>query len=211
MVLGLVLLFGIGGRIVTMSVSEDQPAATPTPSDSAPTDDVPWTEPASGSTFELRQVLFQESGQTVNDPPRAPGPDAGGPKATERLLRTDCDLRPRPAERDDLLIACDVLGFRYGLGPSELPADAVADAAAVTASDGSWVVQVSLTPDAADAFAQVTGRVSAMQPPLNQLAIVLNGVVVSAPAVQEPIAGGELQVTGQFTQRDAEALASALV
>lgn len=206
MVLLFVLLFGIGGRIVTMSTPDAaQPAATPTPTDS-----VPWTEPASTSTFALRQVLFQESGQTVNDPPLAPGPDAGGPKATERLLRTDCDLKPRPAKPDDLVIACDGLGFRYGLGPSELPNDPVADATAVVASDGSWAVQVSLTPEAADDFAALTARVSDLQPPLNQLAIVLNGAVVSAPAVSESIAGGELQINGAFTQRDAEALASSL-
>ena len=47
-------------------------------------------------------------------------------------------------------------------------------------------------------------------PPLNQLAIVLNGAVVSAPAVQEPISGGVLQITGSFTQEEAEALAASL-
>jgi preprotein translocase subunit SecD len=207
MVLLIVLLFGIGGRVVMMSASD---TTEPTPQPSA-TDSVPWTEPGSGNALALRQVLFQESGQTLKKPALAPGPDSGGPKASARLLRTDCDLAPRPAKPDDLIIACDAPGFRYGLGPSELPADAVADAAAVQAPDGAWAVSVTLTEAAADDFADVTGRLSSVQPPLNQLAIVLNGAVVSAPAVNERITGGELQISGAFTQEEAEALASSLV
>ena len=70
---------------------------------------------------------------------------------------------------------------------------------------------MTLTDAAADDFADVTGRLSSVQPPLNQLAIVLNGAVVSAPAVNERITGGELQISGAFTQEEAEALASSLV
>ena len=117
MVLLIVLLFGIGGRVVLMSAS-DTTEPTPEPS---PSGSVPWTEPGSGNALALRQVLFQESGQTLTKPALAPGPDSGGPKASARLLRTDCDLAPRPAKPDDLIIACDAPGFRYGLGPSELP------------------------------------------------------------------------------------------
>jgi preprotein translocase subunit SecD len=206
-ILLLVVLFGIGGSMVMMSASEkSEPTPEPSPTGSAP------TPPAgSGNALELRRVLFQESGQTLQKPALAPGPDSGGPNASARLLRTDCDLAPRPAKPDDLIIACDAPGFRYGLGPSELPSDAVASASAVQTPDGEWAVLVTLTESAADDFAEVTGRLSSARPPLNQLAIVLNGAVVSAPAVNERIAGGELQISGAFAQQEAEALASSLV
>jgi len=42
------------------------------------------------------------------------------------------------------------------------------------------------------------------------LAIVLDGKLVSAPRINDAITGGSAQITGRFTQRDAEQLASAL-
>jgi preprotein translocase subunit SecD len=111
---------------------------------------------------------------------------------------------------DDRVILCDSVRFRYGLGPSELPPDAVERAVPLQGQAGDWVVQVQLADAAAPAFAQLTERLAGFGPPLNQVAIVLNGAVVSAPAVQEPITGGTLQISGSFTQDEAEALAASL-
>ena len=46
--------------------------------------------------------------------------------------------------------------------------------------------------------------------PGNRFAIVLDGVVVSAPGVNEAIPGGQAQITGQFTQDEAQDLANVL-
>jgi len=189
---------GLGAALVVGGGSDQ--GATPSPSQSEVTPGI----------FELRQVLFQESGETQRRPPLPPGPAEGGKNATRDLLRIDCDLPARPMAADDNVILCDSFGFRYGLGPSELPAGAVDQAIALQGQAGDWVVQVRLDAGAAKTFAEVTKRVSALGPPLNQLAIVLNGAVVSAPAVQEPISGGVLQITGSFTQQEAEALAASL-
>jgi hypothetical protein len=155
-------------------------------------------------------VLFQEGGQLQRKPPLAPGPASGGKDATRDLQRIDCSLQPRPIQDADSVILCDSVGFRYGLGPSELAPDAVASAVPLQGGFDDWVVQVQLTDAAAPDFAQLTERLADVGPPLNQVAIVLNGVVVSAPAVQEPITGGTLQITGSFTQDEAEALAASL-
>lgn len=184
--------------------------ATPAPESRSP-DGTPSSGPGQAASFELRQVYFQESGDIARQPPLAPGPAGGGKDATRNLLRVDCQLAPRPMAPDDKVILCDTFGFRYGLGPSELSAGAVADAIALQGQTSGWVVQVTLTPDAAAVFADVTARVAALGPPLNQLAIVLNGAVVSAPRVEEPINGGALQITGDFTQDEAQALAASLV
>ena len=46
--------------------------------------------------------------------------------------------------------------------------------------------------------------------PGNRFAIVLDGLVVSAPGVNEAIPGGQAQITGQFTQDEAQDLANVL-
>jgi preprotein translocase subunit SecD len=197
--LGAALLMGGGA-----SESDSAPTPTPSPSGAAP-------GAAEATSFELRQVYFQESGGIQRKPPLRPGPAKGGKDATGDLLRIDCDLQPRPTAPDDNVILCDSFGFRYGLGPSELSAGGVADAVALQGQASSdWTVQVTLTDEAAATFEDVTRRVSALGPPLNQLAIVLNDAVVTAPVVQEPIKGGVLQINGRFTQAEAEALATAL-
>jgi hypothetical protein len=179
------------------------------PSDAA-SDDPASAASIEPGVFELRQVLFQESGQIQRKPPLAPGPATGGKNATGDLLRIDCALQPRPTSPSDNVILCDGDGFRYGLGPSELPATPVASAIPLQGAFDDWVVQVELTAAAAPAFVDMTRRVSALGPPLNQVAIVLNDAVVSAPVVREPIKGSTLLISGTFTQGEAEALAASL-
>jgi preprotein translocase subunit SecD len=198
-----VVFAGLGAALL-VGGGASEPA--PTPSPTGPT-------PGAGQAakFELRQVLFQESGGIKRKPPLRPGPAEGGADATRDLLRVDCDLQPRPTAPDDNVILCDSFGFRYGLGPSELSGGGVADAVALQGeATDDWFVSVTLTEEAAATFEDVTKRVSVLGPPLNQLAIVLNDAVVTAPVVQEPIKGGELQISGTFTQAEAEALATAL-
>lgn len=176
--------------------------------DAGPTTSAP--APVEPGVFELRQVLFQEGGKVQRKPPLAPGPASGGEDATRDLQRIDCGRPARPMQADDSVILCDSFGFRYGLGPSELPPDAVESAVALQGGFDDWVVQVQLTDAAVPDFGALTERLAGFGPPLNQAAIVLNGAVVSAPAVQEPISGGTLQITGGFTQDEAEALAASL-
>jgi len=49
-----------------------------------------------------------------------------------------------------------------------------------------------------------------MAPPANQLAIVVNASVVSAPVVQERIESGQVQISSGFSRREAGDLAAAL-
>ena len=202
-----VVFAGLGAALL-MGGGASETDSTPSPS-GAPSGAAPGA--AEATSFELRQVYFQESGGIQRKPPLRPGPAKGGKDATGDLLRIDCDLQPRPTAPDDNVILCDSFGFRYGLGPSELSGGGVADAIALQGQASSdWTVQVTLTAEAAATFEDVTRRVSAFGPPLNQLAIVLNDAVVTAPVVQEPIKGGVLQINGRFTQAEAEALATAL-
>jgi preprotein translocase subunit SecD len=71
-------------------------------------------------------------------------------------------------------------------------------------------VVVTLYPDDAKAFGELTGRLAKEQPPRNQVAVVVDDKVVTAPAVMEAITGGEIQIVGSFTKKSAEDLVKQL-
>jgi preprotein translocase subunit SecD len=64
--------------------------------------------------------------------------------------------------------------------------------------------------DGTKAFGALTNRVTSLQSPLNQVAIVLDGLVVSAPRINEAIPSGNAQITGSFSQVEAQDLANVL-
>jgi preprotein translocase subunit SecD len=56
----------------------------------------------------------------------------------------------------------------------------------------------------------MTTRVTTLPPPQNQAAIVLDGLVYSAPRINEPINNGTAQITGNFSQIEAQDLSNVL-
>jgi preprotein translocase subunit SecD len=66
---------------------------------------------------------------------------------------------------------------------------------------GRMGVSISFNSEGARAFEEATGRLVG-----KQLAIVLDGVTLSAPVVQDRIAGGNAQITGRFTIDEAARL-----
>ncbi|GEL25683.1 hypothetical protein PSU4_46370 [Pseudonocardia sulfidoxydans NBRC 16205] len=96
-------------------------------------------------------------------------------------------------------------GVIYVLGPAELDGSHVASAEATNES-GTWAVQVGLTPAGATAFADLSGRNVG-----KQLAIVVDGDLVSAPIIQAPITGGAVQISGDFDRTAATRLADRIM
>ncbi|HAB18299.1 MAG TPA: protein translocase subunit SecD [Verrucomicrobiota bacterium] len=87
-----------------------------------------------------------------------------------------------------------------------LTSDSIAGARVARNSvTGAPEIDFSLKSDGARAFGEVT-RNNVGQ----RLAIVLDGVVISAPVINGPILGGNGQITGQFTEKEAFELATAL-
>jgi SecD-like export protein len=80
----------------------------------------------------------------------------------------------------------------------------------VTSSSGNWAILIYLLPPDAVGFERLTTRVYQEAPPRNQLALVVNGKVISAPTVQQPILGGKVQVEGGFTRDAAKRIADQL-
>jgi SecD/SecF fusion protein len=67
---------------------------------------------------------------------------------------------------------------------------------------GEWVVHFGLDRVGAKRFGEVSSR-HVGEP----FAIVLDGKVISAPVIREPIIGGQGQISGNFSVQDANDLA----
>jgi preprotein translocase subunit SecD len=103
---------------------------------------------------------------------------------------------------------------RLRLGPSKATGTIVktATAQAPQGLTGDWAVSVDLTGKGNTTFNELAALCYAGGPecPTKQIAIVLDGIVRSAPTVQEPQFSGTVSITGQFTEREAKDLALVL-
>jgi preprotein translocase subunit SecD len=117
-------------------------------------------------------------------------------------MGTTQEITPADQRRPDAEVVLDgqPKGTHLLLGPSALPEGAVRAAHAEDVA-----VAVVFTPEGTAALnalaAAQLGR---------QLAIVVDGEVVSAPTLQSADFGSEVTISGQFTRSEAEALAKAI-
>jgi hypothetical protein len=164
---------------------------------------------AAGPGLQLRPVLEKREPRVVAAP-AAPAP-AAAPADLETLATAGCGSLPAQTDgvpAGEPLVTCSATGdVAYRLGPVEVPHEQIVEVRAVLepSTPGSWVVLLKASGPGKAAIADLTGRLAAQQPPLNELAVVVDGVVETSPAVQEPITGGELQISGRYdstTARD---------
>ncbi len=115
------------------------------------------------------------------------------------------------------IIACDQLGTtKYVLGPAEVSGDEISNASSglETTSTGAvgttWIVSLDFNSQGTADFREVTTRLVDLESPRNQFAIVLDGLVISAPRINEIIPSGQAQISGTFTRESAATLAQQL-
>jgi len=87
---------------------------------------------------------------------------------------------------------------------ADLSGDRVSSAGASYERDG-WVVHLRFDSEGAKKFGDITAAHVH-----HRFAIVLDGVIQSAPVIQDAIYGGDAQITGKFTEEEARGLASVL-
>ncbi|WP_240506255.1 protein translocase subunit SecD [Thermoactinospora rubra] len=73
-----------------------------------------------------------------------------------------------------------------------------------------WIVQLSFKGKGPAEWSKLTTQAFNSPEPRNQVAIVLDGVVISAPRIINPIPGGQAEITGGFDEASATALADQL-
>ena len=113
----------------------------------------------------------------------------------------------------DTIAVCDRAGTtKYILAPAEVLGRQISKASAGIDTQGgsAWYVSLTFNGEGTKAFGALTTRVTSLSEPLNQVAIVLDGLVVSSPRINEPIPSGNAQITGSFTQLEAQDLANVL-
>ncbi|MER5472360.1 protein translocase subunit SecD [Streptomyces sp. NPDC002685] len=156
----------------------------------------------------------------------SPSASAGADPATAKLqaeyAALDCSDKAARAKAGDgakptdPTVACGQNSSgqwqKYVLGPAEVSGTDIKKAAAVfdTQSAAGWKVTMDFTSGGSKKFAAITGKLAQQQSPQNQFAIVLDGEVVSDPFVSQALTGGNAEISGSFTQTEAQDLANML-
>ena len=126
------------------------------------------------------------------------------------LLQSRCQGPDPLAGNDDpnqILVTCSQDRTQiYLLDKSIISGDQIDTAsAAFNQQPPQWVVNLKFKPDAANTWADYTAAHVG-----TQTAFVLDSQVVSAPVINEPIPGGNTQITGDFSAGKARDLANVL-
>ncbi|MFC7430284.1 MULTISPECIES: protein translocase subunit SecD [unclassified Agrococcus] len=179
----------------------------------------------SPAEIETNQAA-QEQTPPADDPAAAEPADASDLAWITPTLQAEFDTfdcasleDPERGEQptDEPLITCSEDGTaRYILGPTEVEGSDIADATAgqaltsTGAATNEWEVRLQLDGAGTEAFDEVTTRITSLESPRNQFAVVLDGAVIIAPQSNAVITNGEASITGGFDQESAQSLADQL-
>lgn len=160
--------------------------------------------------------LSKDAGQAAPRPSAVPTtrvpPVIGAPLAVRPVLEVPLVARPEdcapaaPTAPQDPLRICDVDKVAvYQLGPVALQLNLTGASETKLPTSEFHTVQMSMDPTSSTAFAQYTaanvGR---------QVAFVRDGVVLAAPAINQPIDGQSLQISGELNAATAATIARML-
>ncbi len=176
-----------------------------------------------GQTAELRfrQVLVEGAPNATTaaaDSTSATLPAGVTPELNAAYAALDCtnkaNLQGGSTEAPDVaVVSCDRTGSqKFILAPAQVLGNMVSKATAAIDQQGAagWYVMIDFNGEGTNKFGALTTSVTSLAAPQNQVAIVLDGLVVSAPRINEAINGGSAQITGSFTQEEASNLANVL-
>ncbi|MEI4277779.1 protein translocase subunit SecD [Klenkia terrae] len=188
----------------TSSVAPDSLAAEDT---TAPaTDATPTTDPAAATTAPAAT-----DGSTDGTTDGAAATPLTQEQAAAEYATLICSADDTSTGDVDLaesyLAACSEDGTaKYLLGPAVVEGTEVSSASAgTTAQTGEWVVNVDFSSQGSSTWAAYTTASVG-----SAVGIVLDGRVVSAPTINSAITGGTTQITGSFSQTEAQTLANQL-
>ncbi|QWC86705.1 protein translocase subunit SecD [Nocardioidaceae bacterium] len=106
------------------------------------------------------------------------------------------------------LVTCDENGLKYLLSVAVIEGTQLTDASAgIPQGQFNYTVNLSLNGEARGTFADISRAIAGTG---ELFAIVLDGQVISPPEINTPILGGNAQITGDFTEAEAESLANSL-
>jgi len=191
------------------------PGATPSAGPTAAPAD-PSAAPAPSATTAGRAVPPALATQAEPTAPASPAVPAASPTASATPTAPAEPVAPQDVDTSQENVLLDEDGQPILVGPAALTGDEVGDASVGRDSTGTQrFVSVEFQGSGGRDWEELTAA-AACQPPLDprrRVAIVLDGQVISSPQVQETvqcgigIQGGSTQITGGFTQEEADQLA----
>ncbi len=192
---------GLGPAAAAPPAPVDPNAATPAPAPAAPAPSAP--APSAPATPATPGAAGAAGGDT---------PPADVVQAFATLTCGRTDIRSGNVSTDlpqNWTVACDKDGAtKYLLKPATVVGTDVSGATATIPQTqggiGQWTVDVQFTGSGQAKFTRLTEQTTG-----KQVAIVLDGIVQSAPTINERISGSA-QISGSFTQSQAEDLANIL-
>lgn len=201
----------------------------PTPTTTEPTAES--TIPANGVEAPAPDPTPTPEGEEPSDEPTKAAPDSPSDAAYyitpavqaeyDALDCTDPENRKGgvPGDPEKAFVTCDQDGSaKYILGPVEIEGARISGANSgleQLQSGGTgtqWVVNITFDSKGTDQFTEVTTRLQAQESPQNQFAMVLDGLVISAPSLAPNviISDGKAVISGNFTRESAASLANQL-
>ncbi|MCG5218816.1 protein translocase subunit SecD [Streptosporangium sp. KLBMP 9127] len=204
---------GPAGKAVSSALTNPSPANTPSPSEKSGAKDEPKDKAKDKATPTPSAT---PTAQPSEDP--LAGIDTTGidPAVLAQFEKLDCLKNDRgQGSQDDptkqIAVCAKERDARYILDKAAVVGTEIASAdSGVDSTTGEWLVQLSFKSSGTDKWSQVTTTAFNSQAPRNQVAMVLDGLVISAPVIQEPITGGRAQISGSFTQETAADLSNQL-
>ncbi len=208
--------------------SSATPGASATPKASS-TAKASATPTATANKRALSSALLAAAPSPTPTPTVTPTPSAspsaaasdlilsGSPYTAENYALLDC-ANPKvraggaPDNPKVEVIACDRSGsVKYHLAVAKVVGKDIKGAnVGVDQADGvSIQVNLQFKGSGQNAWTKLTEEAFNQTPPTNQVAIVLDGVVISAPVIQSVI-NGDAQITGGFTRKEGQSLANNL-
>ncbi|MEV0203298.1 protein translocase subunit SecD [Nonomuraea sp. NPDC050691] len=151
--------------------------------------------------------------------PADPGMNTAGidPAVLKQFQALDCtDPKKRgQGVQDDpnkQYAACESDGsYKYVLDKAKVVGTDIDTASAgVRQGTTEWLVQLDFKSKGASAWATLTAQAVSAPDPRNKVAVVLDGVVITAPNIISAIPGGRAEITGGFDQKSATDLAEQL-
>jgi preprotein translocase subunit SecD len=199
-----------GSRRVAASASPSpsgSPSATPSPSASA-------TPSAAGGTTPWQQAQ--------GDPRLASGPvkaqfdklNCADPNWKRQVGYTQEQFNDPNVQT----VSCGTLAgvtYKFALDKAKVVGKDISSAsAALQQNSTDWQVNLNFNGNGTKKWGALTtamfDKYKGSQTPQNEVAVVLDGTVQSFPVIQSAIVGGNAQITGSFSQKEASTLANVL-
>jgi preprotein translocase subunit SecD len=202
------------GRAPFGGVHADKSSAKPSKSPSAQA----TKKPSAAPTATPQAPQTNPAGAPVDQPLK--WMDNPGTAWLQKFASFKCPPKGKqaPPVNDDKtkpLVTCDKDGNKYLLSAALIEGTQLKKAeAGIPSNQVQWVVNLTFDSTARKVFATVTraiaNQTSALTGQQKQFAIVLDGKVISAPTVNGVIPNGQAEISGNFSQTEAQTLANSL-